>query len=57
MKIYEKPMALVNNFEIEDVIAASVYSANDILADGVISAEQKAAADAAGVTQGVVFQW
>ena len=57
MKIYEKPMALVNNFDIEDVIAASAYTANDLLADGVISAEQQAAAEAAGASQGVVFQW
>ena len=57
MKIYEKPMALVNNFDIEDVIAASAYTTNDLLADGVISAEQQAAAEAAGAKQGVVFQW
>ena len=57
MKIYEKPMALVNNFDIEDVIAASAYTTNDLLADGVISAEQQAAAAAEGATQGVVFQW
>ncbi len=57
MKIYEKPMALVNNFDIEDVIAASAYTTNDLLADGVISAEQQAAAEVAGAKQGVVFQW
>ena len=57
MKIHEKPMALVNNFDIEDVISASAYTTNDLLADGVISAEQQAAAEAAGAKQGIVFQW
>lgn len=57
MKIYEKPMALVNNFDIEDVIAASAYSIDKLEAAGVLSETQKQAAVDAGASQGVIFQW
>ena len=52
MKIYEKPMAIVNKFEVEDVIAASEMAA-------VAGAEDLAAIKAtyAEATQGVVFEW
>ena len=53
MKIYEKPMAIVNKFEVEDVIAASemaaVAGAEDL---AVINAQLGTTA-----TQGVVFEW
>lgn len=52
MKNYEKPMAIVNKFEVEDVIAASVTTA---------TAEQlkQVMGDTAYTTgaQGVIFQW
>lgn len=55
MKIYEKPMAIVNKFEVEDVIAESVYAAGSEAITGV-TAGTSFASDAA-TTQGVVFQW
>ena len=51
MKIYEKPMAIVNKFEVADVIAASVMESTKTagyVADSVT-------VDAS--TQGVLFQW
>ena len=52
MKIYEKPMAIVNKFEVEDVIAASEMAA-------VAGAEDLATIQEtySEATQGVVFQW
>ena len=47
MKIYEKPMAIVNKFEVEDVIAASVTVLD--------AAEVQAITGVA--SQGVMFQW
>ena len=51
MKIYEKPMAIVNRFNVEDVIAASE------LPNTTLTAAEQAAVTAAGADQGVVFQW
>ena len=51
MKIYEKPMAIVNKFEVEDVIAESV------LADVATEADFAAAGITDTGVQGVVFQW
>ena len=50
MKIYEKPMAIVNKFEVADVIAASTLSSEDT---------KKFVADTIDVknTQGVLFVW
>lgn len=51
MKIYEKPMAIVNKFEVADVIAASTLSGEDT---------KKFVADSVTVdstTQGVLFVW
>ena len=53
MKIYEKPMAIINKFEVEDVIAASIYSADSEIYQDVIADTQYAGTEA----QGVVFQW
>ena len=52
MKIYEKPMAIVNKFEVEDVIAASIYANEDIQA--VVTGTSYASDT---TSQGVVFQW
>lgn len=53
MKIYEKPMAIINKFEVEDVIAASEISNEKVgnyVADTV-------AAQVNTEVQGVIFQW
>ena len=49
MKIYEKPMAIIETIEVEDVITASVVY--------VSSAEVEALKTAAQVDSVVVFQW
>ena len=51
MKIYEKPMAIVNRFEVEDVIAESYF------ADAELTLEEAAEIQATGANQGVIFQW
>ena len=53
MKIYEKPMAIVNKFEVEDVIAESKLS--DYATGDDLTAIQTAVNDA--TVQGVVFEW
>ena len=53
MKIYEKPMAIINKFEVADVIAAS--EASDEVVKSYLAADQQAKID--GTTQGVVFAW
>ena len=53
MKIYEKPMAIVNKFEVEDVIAASIYSADSEIYQDVIANTEYAGTS----NQGVVFEW
>jgi hypothetical protein len=53
MKIYEKPMAIVNKFEVEDVIAASDIAT--AVTEGADFEAIKAAYPEA--TQGVVFTW
>ena len=53
MKIYEKPMAIVNKFEVADVIAASAMESEKTkayVADSI-------AATIDANTQGVIFQW
>ena len=55
MKIYEKPMAIINKFEVEDVIAAS-YSATAVGENDADLATIQATAGA-DVKQGVVFEW
>ena len=54
MKIYEKPMAIVNKFEVEDVIAASI-----VLTEMASGADLETIKTATGneAAQGVVFQW
>ena len=54
MKIYEKPMAIVNKFEVEDVIAASVYAGTD---DNFVEVKKGTSYAADTTTQGVVFEW
>ena len=54
MKIYEKPMAIVNKFDVEDVIAASVYNADSPAYQEVL---QGTASYQEETVQGVVFQW
>ena len=49
MKIYEKPMALIEKIEVEDVITAS-----DLLEAGSQDAQVLAGDDATSV---VVFEW
>lgn len=51
MKFYEKPMAIINKFEVEDIIAASSLKAEtqdlqDVMGDEYVEG-----------TQGVIFQW
>jgi hypothetical protein len=53
MKIYEKPMAIVNKFEVEDVIASSVYTTDSKIYQDVIANTSYEDTKA----QGVVFQW
>lgn len=53
MKIYEKPMAIINKFEVADVIAAS--EASDEVVKSYLADENKTLID--GATQGVVFAW
>ena len=53
MKIYEKPMAIVNKFDVEDVIAASELTAEKTAE--YVSAE--VATTIGADTQGVIFQW
>ena len=55
MKIYEKPMAIVNRFEVEDVIAQSVYTVGDANYDAVLAGSTSYKDEKAA--QGVVFQW
>ena len=54
MKIYEKPMAIVNKFEVEDVIAASIYAADNAT---FVAVKAGTAYEADNTSQGVVFQW
>lgn len=54
MKIYEKPMATVNKFEVEDVIAASLYEAGDAAYQDVLQGTTSYRDE---TVQGVVFQW
>ena len=54
MKIYEKPMAIINKFEVEDVIAASVEAK---VAAGDDLTTIKNAVQGVEVTDGVVFEW
>ena len=53
MKIYEKPMAIIETIEVEDVITASVT-----VVDGqtTLTGDEKSAL-ADGVNNVVVFQW
>lgn len=51
MKNYEKPMAIVNKFEVEDVIAASVTTATASQLEQVMGSAYTTGA------QGVIFQW
>lgn len=53
MKIYEKPMAIINKFEVEDVIAASEI-ANEKVANYVADT---VASQVTEEVQGVIFQW
>ena len=53
MKIYEKPMAIVNKFEVADVIAASVVKSTEI---GTFVDTSKIGG-ANETTQGVLFVW
>ena len=53
MKIYEKPMAIINKFEVTDVIAAS--AANDEVTKSLLAPENQTLVDDS--TQGVVFAW
>ena len=53
MKIYEKPMAIVNKFEVEDVIAASIYAADDATFVAVVDGTTYEGT----TSQGVVFEW
>ena len=53
MKIYEKPMAIINKFEVVDVIAASTPS--DEYAKTYVAESVQEQFD--GETQGVVFAW
>ena len=53
MKIYEKPMAIVNKFEVADVIAASVVKNSEV--NTFVDATKIDGAD--NNTQGVLFVW
>ena len=53
MKIYEKPMAIINKFEVEDVIAAS-FASTEAGADDLKTIQATLGAEA---TNGVVFEW
>ena len=53
MKIYEKPMALIEKIEVEDVITASAPAAQ-----GLLKGSQDASAIAgASDTNVIVFEW
>ena len=49
MKIYEKPMAIIEKIEVEDVITASTVQGSD--------AEVAALKEAAGTDNVILFQW
>ena len=49
MKIYEKPMAIIEKIEVEDVITASYTTGSD--------AEVAALKEAAGADNVILFQW
>lgn len=51
MRFYEKPMAIINKFEVEDIIAASSILATDADVEKVMGD------DYVEGTQGVIFQW
>ena len=53
MKIYEKPMAIVNKFEVADVIAASVVENSEV--GTFVDTTKIDGAD--NNTQGVLFVW
>ncbi len=53
MKIYEKPMAIVNKFEVADVIAASVVKNSEV--DTFVDTTKVSGVD--NTTQGVLFVW
>lgn len=55
MKIYEKPMAIINKFEVEDVIAASLVATG--ATEKADINKLNTAIGTATDTQGVVFQW
>ena len=49
MKIYEKPMAIIEKIEVEDVITASTVDASD--------EEVAALQEATGAENVILFQW
>lgn len=49
MKIYEKPMAIIETIEVEDVITASIEERS--------AAENAVLADIAGAEEVILFQW
>lgn len=54
MKIYEKPLALVENLEVEDVIAASLMPVDSANAKSSLLGNTDGASDTDNV---IVFQW
>ncbi len=55
MKIYEKPMAKVNMFEVEDIIATSGEDVGTL--QDASEVNSYLGLDSSNTTQGVVFQW
>ena len=49
MKIYEKPMAIIETIEVEDVITASI--------EEMSAAENAVLAEFAGTEEVILFQW
>ena len=54
MKFYEKPMAIINRFEVEDIIAASSYEAS---AEDMQTVIGESYTGEGAQKLGVVFQW
>lgn len=56
MKIYEKPMAIIEKIEVEDVITSSATTST--LSTATLNANETAAMKAAtGATDVIVFEW
>ena len=57
MRIYEKPMAVVEKIDVEDVITTSLNSYEGVDKDDAASALAKTAGIGASTNRTIIFEW